>query len=95
MHLILLFIFQNSKAEISEAHLERLILDAIDHLRKMRKTSNEIAIAKKIIASDKRYSCDMIWAQMGKCIDYGLIEKVIFTSSNIVVSFNFNSTSLK
>ena len=87
MCLILLFILQNSKAETSEAHLERLILDSIEHLRKIRKTSNEIAIAKKIIAKDKRYSCDMIWAQMGKCIEYGLIEKVILNYNS---SFNMS-----
>ena len=70
--------FQDSQAEISEEQLEGLILEAIEELRKIKKTSSEIAIAKKIIFKDKRFTCDMIWAQIEKCIEDGLIEKVIF-----------------
>ena len=70
--------FQDSQDEISEEQLEGLILEAIEDLRKIKKTSSETAIAKKIMVKDKRFTNDMICAQIEKCIEDGLIEKVIF-----------------
>ena len=67
---------KDSQDEVSEEQLEGLILEAIEELRKIKKTSNEIAIAKKIIVKDKRFTNDMIWAQIEKCVEDGLIEKL-------------------
>ena len=81
-----LLIFQYSHADISEEQLEvleGLIIETIEELRKTKKTSNEIAIAKKIIVRDKRFTCEMIWAQMAKCIEDGLIEKVILNNEEV------------
>ena len=55
-----------------------MILEAIEDLSKIKKTSSEIAIAKKIMVKDKRFTHDMICEQIEKCMEDGLIEKVIF-----------------